>query len=179
MERVQEAALLEVKGGAPFNGEVNITIPLPAVSLLQLCLPPDQPPQAVATAPHLLRKQSGDATVVFWVPIPAAAGGDAVRTYEVQCSTSGPQGGFVRVNTASDLIGTGWIHRYSSSTTTTTSSSSSTNTSTLRQHNSSASGAGEVIGMDPQQGTRRCYRVRAVDYWGRAGAVSPVACDDQ
>jgi L-iduronidase len=124
--------------------DINITLPLPAVSLLQICTRPAQGPSAVVLAPVLLQKQLGYVTVIFWRPISTSR--EVVRTYEVHCSTSGPNGTFLRVNNASDTIGTAWIHRYTSAQ------------------------------SRAQPVARRCYRVFAVDYWGRAGPVSPPAC---
>lgn len=165
MAQVEEAALLSCTSVAPVptnlgntyrHGQmhavgsmvvdINITMPLPAVSLLQICARPSQGPPTVALAPLLLQKRLG-ATVVFWRPIPAAAGGGVVRTYTVQYSTSGPNGSFEPVNNASDMISTAWIHRY-------------------------------IVDNEPakQRAGQRCYRVLAVDYWGRGGSTSPPAC---
>ena len=87
--------------------------------------------------------QGNTAIVISWV---ASNSTETLRTYVVEASSNGPNGGFVRVNKV-DVIATAWLHRWRA--------------------------AG---GANSPPASILCYRVQAIDYWGRASMPSDAVC---
>ena len=138
----QEPVLLGVDLRAASSAiTVGALLPLPSVSLIQLCKQPPAAPAAPSKPTVLLQKQDGDATVVFWPPLdPVSAA--VLKSYSVECSVGGAA--FARANNA-DVIASAWVHRHR-------------------------------IDSDGGGGGTRCYRLRAIDLWGREGAPSSPRC---
>eukprot|EP01051_Picozoa_sp_SAG22_P003454 SAG22_NODE_168_length_16723_cov_6.542409_8_plen_590_part_00 len=137
MEAHQEPVLIEQLHAVVVSqgtARVDVALPLPAVSLVQVCTQPVAQAPAALPKPSLMSAHGGTATVVSWAASPSS---ETLRTYVIEASVG--SGGFKRVN-AVDVIATAWIHR---------------------RHEGS---------------TTRCYRVLAIDYWGRAGPPSETAC---
>merc|ERR1719273_1206516 len=116
---------------------MSLSLPLPSISLLQFCHLPKQAPPA-PSKPSILKKQHHDDTVIYWQPLISSAS-VVLRTYEIECSTSG--GAYKRVNEV-DILASAWIYHHD------------------------------------DDSKKRCYRVRAVDYWGRSSPASDFICDD-
>lgn len=143
LAEAQEPVLLGVDSHAASAAiTVHALLPLPSVSLIQLCKQPPAAPAAPSMPTVLLQKEGGDATVVFWPPLDPA-GAAVLQSYSVECSVGGAA--FARANKAG-VIASAWVHRHGS--------------------NSSDGGGGGS----------RCYRLRAVDLWGREGAPSSPKC---
>ena len=118
MEATQDPVLLHLalaartppqRGDAPAGPRATgctVSLPLPGVSLVQLCERPGAGPRAPST-PSVVMIQQGRATAAFW----AAAALDTLRTYVVESSVDGGHT-FFRAN-AQDLIGTAFIHSHS------------------------------------------------------------------
>lgn len=137
MEAHQEPVLLEQQAvSRSAEPRIAVQLPLPAVSLVQLCAQPAQGPAALPQ-PTLMSIQGDTATAVSWAASPAS---ETVRTYIVEHSRDGET--YARVNEA-DVISAVWIHR---------------------------------LAATDAAGAKRCYRVRAADYWNRTSAVSKAAC---
>ena len=144
MEAEQEPVMIAQHAAATHPGPTRTTIelPLPAVSLVQLCRQPLRVP-ATLPKPSLMSVQGNTAIVISWV---ASNSTETLRTYVVEASSNGPNGGFVRVNKV-DVIATAWIHRWRA--------------------------AG---GANSPSASILCYRVQAIDYWGRASMPSDAVC---
>lgn len=136
LKLAQEPILLDVQSMGMLRN-ITFSLPLPSISLVQLCHMPSQAPPA-PSKPSILKKQQHDGTVIHWQPLISSAS-VVLRTYELECSTSG--GTYKRVNEA-DILASAWIYHH---------------------------------GDDSK---KRCYRVRAVDYWGRSSPASDFICDD-
>ena len=165
----------------------TVSLPLPAVSLVQLCAQPSAPP-ATLPKPGLMTAHGGKATVVSW----AAAAAETVRTLVSRtiiaavcmgCGVRSSQREYVRAGGRVQRRQRRKPHdcqrwnlrRFPK---------------TLRpQRQSCGQAFARVNGHDviggvwihrrdsaDAAGVRRCYRVRAVDYWGRAGAPSEQGC---
>lgn len=134
LELAQEPILLGVQSMGMLRN-MSFSLPLPSISLVQFCHMPSQAPPA-PSKPSILKKQQHDGTVIYWQPLISA--NVVLRTYELECSTSG--GAYKRVNEA-DILASAWIYHH---------------------------------GDDSK---KRCYRIRAVDYWGRSSPASNFICD--
>jgi L-iduronidase len=143
MEAKQEPVLIEQRAAVVAQGtaQLAMALPLPAVSLVQVCARSAAQAPAALSKPTLMSVHGGPTptVVVSWA---ASRSSETLRTYEVEASVSEHGSAFTRVN-AVDVIATAWIHRRP------------------------ASDRGAM---------RRCYRVRAVDYWARRGPPSEPAC---
>jgi L-iduronidase len=110
MEAKQEPVLIERRAAVVAQGTARLAIalPLPAVSLVQVCAQPAAQAPAALPKPTLMSVHGGPTAtvVVSWA---ASRSSETLRTYEVEASV-GEGGAFTRVN-AVDVIATAWIHR--------------------------------------------------------------------